>query len=91
MAALEALAMGVPVVARAVGGLVEMLEGVEACVLVDADDPASLAAAVRQSVVDPARSSVSLPRRYWIGTCANAYLALYRELAVGSPLNRPTC
>ena len=91
MAALEALAMGVPVVARAVGGLVEMLEGVEACVLVDGDDPASLAAAVRQSVGDPSRSSVGLPRRYWIETCANAYLALYSELAGGSSLNRPSC
>jgi len=91
MAALEALAMGVPVVARAVGGLVEMLDGVEACVLVDGDDPASLAAAVRQSLGDPARTAVALPRRYWVDTCADAYLTLYRELSGGASLTRPSC
>ena len=91
MAALEALAMAVPVVARAVGGLVEMLEGVESCVLVNGDDPASIAAAVSQSVGDPGHRDVRLPRRYQIDNSAQAYLALYRELGGDPSLNPRAC
>jgi glycosyltransferase involved in cell wall biosynthesis len=91
MAALEALAMGVPVVARAVGGLVEMLQDVEGCRLVDGDDPRAIAEAVRQVVDDAARHAVRLPPRYRIDTCAGEYLVLYRELTAGGPLTRPSC
>ena len=91
MAALEALAMGVPVAARAVGGLVELLDGVDSCSLVYGDDPALLAAAVLQSADDADRRAVRLPQRYSIETCARAYVSLYRELAERAPLNRPAC
>lgn len=53
-AALEAAAAGVPVVAAAVGGLPEMLRDGETGVLVEPDDPAALAAALRRLADDPA-------------------------------------
>ena len=81
MAALEALALGVPVVARAVGGLVEMLQDVEGCRLVDSADPTRLAAAVAEATAGPAVPAPVLPARYRIDTCASAYLRLYQELA----------
>ena len=91
MAALEALAMGVPVVARAVGGLVEMLDGATGCRLVEGGDPQALSEAVRQAMNDPDRRRVRLPPRYHIDACAGAYLALYRALAAGGPVTRPSC
>jgi glycosyltransferase involved in cell wall biosynthesis len=78
MAALEALAIGVPVVARAVGGLPELLSGVTGCRLVESDEPAAFAAAVR--AVLEAGDRPQLPDRYNIRRCA----ALYRELYAGS-------
>jgi glycosyltransferase involved in cell wall biosynthesis len=78
MAALEALAIGVPVVARAVGGLPEMLSGVAGCRLVEGDEPAAFAAAV--CAVLAAGEHPQLPERYNIRRCA----ALYRELYEGS-------
>jgi glycosyltransferase involved in cell wall biosynthesis len=78
MAALEALAIGVPVVARAVGGLPEMLSGVAGCRLVEGDEPAAFAAPV--CAVLEASEHPKLPERYNIRRCA----ALYRELYEGS-------
>ncbi len=78
MAALEALAIGVLVVARAVGGLPEMLSGVAGCRLVEGDEPAAFAAAV--CAVLEAGDRPQLPDRYNIRRCA----ALYRELYEGS-------
>jgi glycosyltransferase involved in cell wall biosynthesis len=78
MAALEAIAIGVPVVARAVGGLPELLSGVTGCRLVEGGEPAAFAAAVR--AVLEAGEHPQLPERYNIRRCA----ALYRELYEGS-------
>jgi glycosyltransferase involved in cell wall biosynthesis len=78
MAALEAIAIGVPVVARVVGGLPEMLSGVAGCRLVEGDEPAAFAAAV--CAVLEAGEHPPLPERYNIRRCA----ALYRELYKGS-------
>jgi glycosyltransferase involved in cell wall biosynthesis len=78
MAALEALAIGVPVVARAVGGMPEMLSGVAGCRLVEGDEPAAFAAAV--CAVLAAGEHPQLPERYNIRRCS----ALYRKLYKGS-------
>jgi glycosyltransferase involved in cell wall biosynthesis len=78
MAALEALAIGVPVVARAAGGLPEMLSGVAGCRLVEGDEPAAFAVAVR--AVLEAGEQPQLPERYNIRRCS----ALYRKLYKGS-------
>jgi glycosyltransferase involved in cell wall biosynthesis len=80
MAALEALAIGVPIVARAVGGLVEMLEGVPGCRLVRSDQPEALAAAIEEITGPDAGAVPELPQRYRIAACAQQYLALYRRL-----------
>lgn len=79
MAALEALAMGVPVVGRAVGGLVEILDGTPGGYLVTGNDPKVLAAAIRRAA--GAGGAAELPPRYQIGTCATRYADLYRSLA----------
>lgn len=81
MAALEALAVGVPVVARAVGGLVEMLTGLRGCRLVDSDQPEVIAAAIEACVESGERPE--LPPRYSISTCAKGYEALYARLVSG--------
>jgi glycosyltransferase involved in cell wall biosynthesis len=78
MAALEAIAIGVPVVARAVGGLPELLSGVTGCRLVEGGEPTAFAAAVR--AVLEAGEHPQLPERYNIRRCA----ALYRELYAGA-------
>lgn len=53
-AVLEAMAMGIPVVATAVGGTPEIIVNGESGLLVPARRPAALAAAVRQFLDDPA-------------------------------------
>jgi glycosyltransferase involved in cell wall biosynthesis len=85
MTAIEALALGVPVVAHAVGGLPELLNaaGPNAGVLVPSQDPHALADAVertrRVGEITPAASL--LPPRYDIATTAARYLELYRRLS----------
>ncbi len=78
--ALEALALGVPVVTRAVGGLPALAAAGGDCTLVDSAEPqaiadAILATATRTSVYAP------LPPRYAASYGAQRYLQLYRELA----------
>jgi len=57
LAVAEAMAGGLPVVASAVGGLVEVLDGGRAGVLVRPDDPDALADAVTKLLDDPARAA----------------------------------
>ena len=83
MAALEALAIGVPVVARAVGGLPEMLSGVAGCRLVEGDDPAVLAEAVLDAL--DAGEQPQVPERYGIRRCADLYRQLYKRVAQSQP------
>jgi glycosyltransferase involved in cell wall biosynthesis len=55
-AVLEAMAMGIPVVSTAVGGVPEIIEdGVNGC-LVSADDPQGLARGIAKVLMDPALS-----------------------------------
>ena len=84
MAALEALALGVPVVAHAVGGLVPLLSPVEQGQLVSSQDPAAIATAILKIAPPdcqvPAERRNLLPAEYQIESCAAAHLSLYREL-----------
>src|SRR5207248_9711210 len=57
LAVAEAMAGGLPVVASAVDGLVEVLDGGRAGVLVPPDDPQALADAVVTLLNDPARAA----------------------------------
>ena len=83
MAALEAIAIGVSVVARAVGGLPEMLSGVAGCRLVESDEPAAFAAAV--CAVLEAGEHPQLPERYSIRRCATLYRELYESAGARTP------
>jgi glycosyltransferase involved in cell wall biosynthesis len=56
-AAIEAMAAGLPVVASAVGGLLDLVDDGRTGVLVPPDDPAALAGAIEALVLDPARAS----------------------------------
>ncbi len=92
MAALEALALGVPVVAHAVGGLVPLLSSTEQGQLVSTQDPAAIAAAILKAAPPdwqvPTERHNLLPAEYRIETCAAAHLALYRELISRLPRRR---
>ena len=57
VAVMEALALGLPVVATAVGGLTEAVDATNG-VLVPARDPQALAGAIEALVTDPARRAV---------------------------------
>ena len=86
LAALEAQAAGVPVVATRIDGFLEVLhDGVDA-LLVAVDDPAGLAAAVRSLLQSPARAArlAEAGRRnaalFSIERTTDRYSALYRTL-----------
>lgn len=86
LVALEAAASGVPVVARATGGLLEAVRDGETGVLLETDDPESWAAVIERILGDPQLSTrmgtaarrLAL-RRSWL-TSARTLLAAYREL-----------
>ncbi len=94
MVAVEAMACGVPVVASAVGGMVDtVVDGVTG-VHVPPRDPYRLAEAVRALLDDPSRrgslgaSGAERARaRYSWGKVADATLDTYRELQVASPVD----
>jgi L-malate glycosyltransferase len=89
---LEAMAAGVPVVAAAVGGLKEVLEGSGCGVLVPPGDEAALAEAIEQLRRDPARRARmaararrEVTRRFSATAMAEQYAAVYeRTLEVGA-------
>jgi glycosyltransferase involved in cell wall biosynthesis len=84
---LEAMAMELPVVATAVEGIAELVEAGETGLLVPPDDPAALAAALKQMLADPERSR-TMGRRARetvrascdVGCVAQAMEAIYDEL-----------
>jgi D-inositol-3-phosphate glycosyltransferase len=85
LAALEAMAMGVPVVASAVGGLREMIDDGQSGFLIDGRDPGRYAAAVRRLSADPeqrarivARARQVVTERFAWGAAQEVYLDLYR-------------
>jgi glycosyltransferase involved in cell wall biosynthesis len=88
MVALEALALGVPIVAHAVGGLPEALEGIAGNQLVTEHTPAGYATAIA-AVTRLARPDTrgerhcQLPARYAISTSAQSYADMYRDLLAG--------
>ncbi len=89
MVALEALALGVPVVAHAVGGLVPLLGSAAQGQLVRSQDPAKFARGIIATAPPdrptPAERHDLLPAEYRIESCATAHLALYRELLARTP------
>lgn len=86
MCLLEAIALGVPVVARAVGGIPPLLRNGYHGRLVHSDDASEFAAAM-QAVLDDARprfpdkTSDSFPAELDVATTALRYRALYSSLA----------
>lgn len=88
MVVLEALALGVPVVAPAVGGLPQVLAGISQCRLVSDRTPEGFAKAIAEVLAEgrahpnttPGPAKSLLPARYDIDTVSAAYVSLYREL-----------
>jgi len=84
MVVLEALALGVPMVARAVGGIPEVLRAVNPQWLIDGDSPRAIAECLAQVLARrgprAARASL-LPARYSAEAMALNYLSLYQVAA----------
>jgi glycosyltransferase involved in cell wall biosynthesis len=85
--ALEAAHLGRPVVATAVGGLVETVVDHATGLLVPPDDHAALARAIGRLLADPARARAlgeaarAHARHYDTEVCAGAYAAVYDRLS----------
>lgn len=85
LVALEAAASGVPVIARASGGLREAVRDGETGVLLDTDDPLAWAAAIERILGDAAeRARLAAAARSWARTLSweastEALLRCYRE------------
>ena len=94
LAAAEAMAAGVPLIASDVGSLPEVVDAPRGGILVPPDDPRALADAARKLLDDPARrSSLSLSaresaRRFSWSAVADAHLQFIRNIAAtrGAPL-----
>jgi glycosyltransferase involved in cell wall biosynthesis len=87
MVVLEALALGVPVVARAVGGIPEILQPVNPRWLVQGDSPTAIAQALAEALAanGDARGRTGRPslldERYSAGSMARGYLSIYENAA----------
>jgi glycogen(starch) synthase len=86
MALFEAMAAGVPVVATVVGGVTQVVSSTEA-ILIPSDDPAKLAAAVRETLCNPAaareRASAArrrLEREFPVQPWLERYETVYRAI-----------
>lgn len=91
MICLEALTAGVPVVARAVGGLKEVVLGPKQGALVSSDDPEALADALRlvlERTELGALRVTRLPAMFTARVMCDKYIALYRELSAGTASRR---
>lgn len=90
MTLLEAMALGVPIVASAVGGIPQALAHGQGGCLVQDQDPQAYAAAVLEALADPAASSQRVRRaaqqvrqHYSAASSAADYAQLYRRLRPG--------
>lgn len=84
---IEAMAMGVPVVATRVGGIPEVCTDGRTALLVSADDPRALADAVVRTLEDPARTAARVQAaaeevrmRFSLADHAEQVCRLYRRL-----------
>jgi glycosyltransferase involved in cell wall biosynthesis len=91
--ALDAQAVGVPVVASAVGGLVEAVADGETGILVPARDPPALAAAVARLLRDPGlrrrqgeAGRARVRERFSVGAMVSGTRAAYGRLLRGEPV-----
>ena len=83
LVALEALALGVPVIASSVGGLVEVVHPPEDGILVPAEDPDALAAAIRRlPLPTPTARAVEAHRP---AVVAAEHLRAYQDAMAGRP------
>ena len=92
VAALEAMAVGLPVIASRVGGLPEAVKDGETGLLVPTGDPAGLAAAIGRLAADPmlarrlgAQGATLVRTRFTMAGMADATLAIYRHLVDAGP------
>ena len=90
IAALEAMALGKPVVATDVGGLPEVVVDGETGLLVPAGEPTSLARAIVQLLEDPERARAMgaagrerVEREFTLTRMGREWLAVYEELIGG--------
>ncbi|MCC6643046.1 MAG: glycosyltransferase family 4 protein [Deltaproteobacteria bacterium] len=88
VALLEAMAEGIPCVAAAVGGIVEIDGGTGSVRLVRSRDPADWAREISLLLADPAlceslgaRGRARVAQSFALDVTAGAYLALYRKVA----------
>ena len=95
MAALEALACGVPVVGSRVGGIPDIIRDGENGVLVPVEDPGALAQAIETLFSDEqrrqalARGAARLIEPYGLDRFVATLEARYRELAAHAPETLP--
>lgn len=82
--AIEAMAAGLPVIASATGGLLDLIESGRTGVLVPPDDPEALAGALEALVISPARAAAlgssardEVSRRYSFDRMVRAFEDLY--------------
>ena len=81
MTCLEAMALGVPVVAHAVGGLSALLQGADNCRLVATQEPHIVAEGIRSTARLPRdRRKSRLPAQYDIDCTSSGYADLYKTL-----------
>lgn len=94
---LEAMALGVAVVATAIGGNRELIRPGETGLLVEPGNPGVLAAAVERALLDPAeaggwarRAQEMVGDRFGLGRMVAEYEAIYTELLERKGLAVPT-